>query len=757
MTSPTPAQTDYQASVHDPQAVVQQVAELCRRKLGFELSATVGGFRGERKAGGGVLAVHGELQDDAVVIRVDLLHVAGGVRVPAHPFFGALAALGERERITTVASPGDAAGSGLAVELRVRAQPMSYARGVAFSQALQRLDEIARMLQEEVPGARRGADERARRYKAVAEVLRPIEPWDAEVLPCLPQAVTEWAADMTDFLDARVSVALVCEHAVEQDVALAALAAALEATGGTLGLSAVPALNPRALIELATRAPGVLGVPVLCVQQGSNLYEEHEVYSSLRLLSQAGRPVLFFGCYGEHQSVFHGGQGALADPTSPVVARFPGDALDLDLLAHFALLKAAPAEGIPPRICRVLLAEILAGVRPLADAEARRLLPMVAARSVAAWASGRPTASDVFVARSGALAETFAGLVAGGTAKRSARVQERWVRRLTDTGLVAHLRSCLFGQERALGELVQRLREECLARAEEQPLRCLLQGTPGTGKSESIRLLAEWLGVPYQVIDAASFSDIHTASAQLLGSGRGIVGSFRKGRLEELAGHHEGAVVEVADLDHAAPAVRASFGDLFLQMLETGLGQSAKGNPFSCANLVIVFSLNLPDGADERLRRSLGFMPSQDGGDLRREVEEELKRLLSNAFVSRVGSPILYDPLDAGARARIVERAVEAALRTACSRLGAAVGGIELAQGLGQALLAGWSRSGLSTGARGLAELARQEATRALLALPGHADLRGRVLNAAADAGSCLLLQAVGLPAAEPPVAHDPE
>ena len=138
-------------------------------------------------------------------------------------------------------------------------------------------------------------------------------------------------------------------------------------------------------------------------------------------------------------------------------------------------------------------------------------------------------------------------------------------------------------------------------------MRYCAEGTPATGKSESTVLLAEWLGIPYICIDAASMSSSHTAAAQLLGSGRGIVGSYQSGRLEQAAKHHAGAVIEVSDLDHAVPEVRAAMADLFLQILENGEAQSATGAMFSCANLIFVFTMNLPGGQDAKVHQGIGF------------------------------------------------------------------------------------------------------------------------------------------------------
>jgi ATP-dependent Clp protease ATP-binding subunit ClpA len=163
--------------------------------------------------------------------------------------------------------------------------------------------------------------------------------------------------------------------------------------------------------------------------------------------------------------------------------------------------------------------------------------------------------------------------------------------------------------------------------------------------------------------------------------------------------------------------VRAVLADLFLQLLETGEAQSAKGAPFSCANLIFCFTLNLPAGADERLRRGMGFTPSHSLRDLRLGVEDELKKLFSNAFLSRVGTPILFDPLSDTALAAILERGIAAALVAAARRRRIENITVELALGLGARLLAVIAPNSLSHGARGLLEIGRTLAARAFLEL----------------------------------------
>jgi ATP-dependent Clp protease ATP-binding subunit ClpA len=276
----------------------------------------------------------------------------------------------------------------------------------------------------------------------------------------------------------------------------------------------------------------------------------------------------------------------------------------------------------------------------------------------------------------------------------------------------------LIGQENALADLHKRLYTEALTRPAHQPIRYCAQGTPGNGKSESTILLARKLGIPYVNIDAASMTDFHTASAQLLGSSRGLVGSYQAGRLESIAREHQGAVVEVSDLDHALPHVRAPLADLFLQLLESGEAQSANGSRFSCANLILAFTINLPDGKDESVRRRFGFGPALEEEEIQGRINKEVKSLFSSAFLSRIGEPILFRELNKSALAEITKKAAIKAIDTALERLGlAATPQVIIDDEVIENMLRKHRSNGLPGNARAYMELGRNSVLAPLLEL----------------------------------------
>ena len=88
-------------------------------------------------------------------------------------------------------------------------------------------------------------------------------------------------------------------------------------------------------------------------------------------------------------------------------------------------------------------------------------------------------------------------------------------------------------------------------------------------------------------------------------------------------------MVEVRDLDHAPTHIRKNLAADFLQILEEGEAETGTGAIFSCANLIFAFTINLPDGQDEKLRRRLGFGEGPTQIEVKSDVIREVKSLFS--------------------------------------------------------------------------------------------------------------------------------
>jgi hypothetical protein len=698
----------------------------------------------EKETRPGISAVRGRLQDEGVLaIHLECARLPGNSRVAAGPLFARLATLGDKCR---VAGPPEAlpnGEAGLWLELRVSAVPLSFAREAALVAQLENLDKLARTLQADLP---RIPDEKEvlKLYERFSDNLDVVRPWPGKLAE-LPAPLADWVRDTMDFIDGRSSVALESGYPAVTQFLLAVLARAAADAGRTLGSLSATSMNARGLVDLVRKAPGLVAAPTIRISLGTNAYEmANEIACMLTSLSGAGTPVLFTGSHEQLQSVFGGGQGGGSDPLLPVLRHAPE--VEIELLARFAIHAAGrQAGGLSAAGEEELVRITLQAVTRHHRATQRRILQAVAARTVAGSARSREACEELasaYAAKTAAVKETLAGFSARPRPVRQEEIQNRLTEVLTDRSLPAYFGEHLLAQEAALEQLTGRLIMECLTRPAHQPLRYCAQGTPGTGKSESAILLARRLGVPFINIDAASMPDYYTAAAQLLGSGRGIVGSYQSGRLEQASKCHSGAVIEVSDLDHAVPAVRSALADLFLQVLETGEAQSATGAIFSCANLIFAFTMNLPDGMDEAVRKRIGFNDAVSRRELTADVSAHIKRMLSGAFLSRVGTPIVFEPLDGAALAQIVERAIRAAVLSAAKHLHAGIAGVDLEEGLGARAVERMGADVTGSGARVLLEHGRSLASRAFLELrQASPELAGRRLRVSFETDGVLVIK----------------
>ncbi len=696
------------STVHD---TVRQLAGLCEQVVHAPIPIAPGGDSFTMPCDPamkrrGILGIEGRYKPDDDIVEIVILLVEGPAqaRSGVSAVFQKLAALSDRVHCLEPEIDNDRVA--LRMLLSVKASMLSLSRQEKFIDELTKLDDLARLLQEEIPSDKTDQELEAayRKVREVVEPVRPLAQGEADLEP----AHVAWARELA-----------------LTDYAQALLARVAMGTGGSLGRLAVPSVNTQGLVELVRRAPGFVVVPVESISLGASRYElGNEVRALLATLVAGGRSPIFTGTYEELQGVFHGGQGAASDPLMPVVRHIPDVALPA--LAEVAVQVASrPHGGLPPARRKELTRWVLAALDGRGDSQQQRILPLVARKVVTDYFAGRylgPDAANGFADRSAALSETFAGLCVRPRAMRTAEVQAAWVRTLASPELLATFREHLLAQDRALEALSRRLTMEVLTRPLHQPLRYCAQGTPGTGKSESAQLLAQVLDVPFVVIDAASMSDAYTVTSQLLGSSRGIVNSYQPGRLEQVAKHHRGAVVEICDIDHAPPPVQSALAALCFQVLENGEAQSSAGGMFSCANLIFAFTMNLPGGMDEAVRRDgIGYNNAPTARTVKNKIVNEIKGMLSGAFLSRIGTPILFEPLDGDALAAIVERAVAEAVRAAAERLGRPVPAVAVGAGVGRAVLATLEASVIAFGARAILEHGRALAAEAVLRWEGGA------------------------------------
>jgi len=593
-------------------------------------------------------------------------------------------------------------------EFQGEATPIGPSRANAFLKKLEILNDVARRLQAHIPVVLSdlGLD---KIYKKHLDYLNPVHPCRADSIKGLSE-IKEWARENHDFVAGQCSIALVSPHPVLTDFGLAVMAHAFQEKGSSLGRFVLAQLTPQSLLDGANKAPGTVVAPAERLTIGSNLYNiSSEVRAMFSSLGSTGKAVVFTGTYEELQSVLGGGQGGRSDPLEPVVRRIPD--IPMTSLVQFAVqVEGRRHGGLSRADEQKLVKEISDVLEKDSPAMRYRLLPKLVARVLGDHSRGL-TGSSVsltsFRDRLKKPTETLSGLGHRPKTERAPHVQERFLSVLSDSGLIEFFKARILGQDRAIEQLITRLLDMVETGPLHEPLCYLAEGTTGTGKSESARLLARALEIPLKSIDTASLADHYSANAKLRGSGRGIVGSYESGVLEKAAKDHLGVVVEVRDLDHAPTHIRKNLAADFLQILEEGEAETGTGSIFSCANLIFVFTINLPDGRDEKLRRGIGFGEGPTQTEVKSDVIKEVKSLFSPAFLGRVKEPILFEDLTRETLATIAEKAVVTAIQTVAKRYGVPIGEVTLEDGLGMAIVTSSHLANAMLGARSFIHLGR--------------------------------------------------
>ncbi|MBN1674970.1 MAG: hypothetical protein JXR37_28265 [Kiritimatiellae bacterium] len=699
-----------------PREAVRELANLVTRHVNGKLDITGGAtafsVRPDPDARRqGILAASGKLDDDETAITMSLhlatMHPEARVRPKV---LVKIADVLRQSGSLHARSDGDR--ESWWVELRVKAVPLSTLRAGNVAEQLNTLDACARLLQAELPSPHLPAhiEEAFQEFRDVVQPVFPA-PDDNSATAAL---MRDWATQTADLLACGLCVAVEAPYPILIEFALAHLSQAhLAMHGKPIGRLCLPTVDAQRIIQLCAKAPAPLEIAANALTLGVSIYDLGRASTTLiDRLCEAGAPAIFTGAQADLQLAFGGGQGGRNDPWRPAVRRPPAD-IPIEHLARFALRAAArKTGGLPAADETRLAADVCAALIDSAPGTQQRMVGPVATRAVKAFEKGSGARVDAKLAASlSSHNETLAGLEQRAGADRTPHVHEMWIRALTAPNTLTTLKQSILGQDDPLLQLFTSLQTQILTRPAHQPLLALCEGPSGTGKSSCAGILARLMDSVYVTVDGASISDHYQFTSILLGAATGIVGSWRAGTLERAAKSWKGAVVEICDIHAVSARLTGMMADVFLSIAETGSAQAATGHTFSCANLVLLFTLNLPQG-DESARNPIGFGDAAPGF-LRERVLDRLRTVLSPAFLSRCGEPIVFGELPADVLPTILLRGVSDGLRSAAERLHIPVAEFRFAENLGHELLNTLRGRVKALGARTLLEHGRRAAASA--------------------------------------------
>jgi ATP-dependent Clp protease ATP-binding subunit ClpC len=215
------------------------------------------------------------------------------------------------------------------------------------------------------------------------------------------------------------------------------------------------------------------------------------------------------------------------------------------------------------------------------------------------------------------------------------------------------LRKGIIGQEDAIIAISRAVRR---ARAglkdPKRPIGSFMfLGPTGVGKTELTKTLAKFMFGSEEAaiqLDMSEFMERHTAS-RLVGAPPGYIGYEEAGQLTEALRRRPYSIVVFDEVEKAHPEVH----NMLLQIMEEGHLSDAKGRKVDFRNAIIVMTSNI--GADViKKQSSLGFALKRDEvteerlsyEDMRKKLNESLKRAFRPEFINRLDATVIFRALN---------------------------------------------------------------------------------------------------------------
>jgi ATP-dependent Clp protease ATP-binding subunit ClpA len=207
--------------------------------------------------------------------------------------------------------------------------------------------------------------------------------------------------------------------------------------------------------------------------------------------------------------------------------------------------------------------------------------------------------------------------------------------------LEAELRSVVYGQDAAIGELVSAIKlSRAGLRAPEKPIGSfLLTGPTGVGKTEVAKQLAKVMGIAFHRFDMSEYMEAHTVS-RLIGAPPGYVGFDQGGLLTDSIAKTPHAVLLLDEIEKAHPQVF----NILLQVMDHGRLTDHNGKQTDFRHVILLMTSNI--GVRDLQRRAVGFGGAGGAEREKPNVDREYQQLFSPEFRNRLDAKIAFCALD---------------------------------------------------------------------------------------------------------------
>ena len=209
-------------------------------------------------------------------------------------------------------------------------------------------------------------------------------------------------------------------------------------------------------------------------------------------------------------------------------------------------------------------------------------------------------------------------------------------------GLEKYLKSKVIGQDNVISELNSITKKITLGLKSDLPYSILFVGKSGVGKTMLVKEYSKYLNIPLIRLDMSEYKEAYTVS-KIIGSPPGYVGYNDYDNVLEKVKNNPYSIILLDEIEKAHHDII----NLFLSILDEGVINDSHGNKTSFKNTIIIMTSNIKSEED-----NIGFNKKID-------KEDDIRNILSTAFVNRINKICYFNNLDEKSMRLIIQKKIK--------------------------------------------------------------------------------------------------
>lgn len=197
------------------------------------------------------------------------------------------------------------------------------------------------------------------------------------------------------------------------------------------------------------------------------------------------------------------------------------------------------------------------------------------------------------------------------------------------------LKSKIVGQDKCIDQLVDSIivKETCII-GEDNPKNYFLSGPSGVGKTETVKIISDLLGLPSMIINCQDYQLSHEVS-KLRGAPPGYIGYEGSGNIAKFISKNPKSIILCDEIEKA----HNSFFDAILGLME-GSYQDTKSNTYPFVGYLF-FTSNIGNDFSSNYK-TIGFNSESKDSVRSKKIDDSYKERFSPPFLGRISKSLQY-------------------------------------------------------------------------------------------------------------------